>query len=51
MMPKTEISGDGEAEEWSTPVNWEDPVIQAEQNGEDALTIPIYCLVATISMT
>jgi len=30
MMPKTR--GDGAAEEWSTPVNWEeDPVIMAQR--------------------
>jgi len=23
MMPKTKISGDDVAEEWSTPVNWD----------------------------
>jgi len=34
MMPKTEISGDDVAEEWSIPVNWkEDPAIKAEQTG------------------
>jgi len=31
MMPKTETSGDDAAEEWSIPVNWEDPTITAEQ--------------------
>jgi len=31
MMPETETSGDDAAEEWSTPVNWEDPAIKAEQ--------------------
>jgi len=32
MMPKTETSGDDVAEEWLTPVNWEeDPTIKTEQ--------------------
>jgi len=32
MMSKTETSGDDAAEEWSTPVNWEeDPAIKAER--------------------
>jgi len=31
MMAKTETSGDDAAEEWSTPVNSEDPAIKAER--------------------
>jgi len=31
MMLKAETSGDDAAEEWSTPVNWEDPAIKAER--------------------
>jgi len=32
MMPKAETSGDDAAEEWSTPVNWEeDPAIKAKR--------------------
>jgi len=32
MMPKTETSRDDAAEEWSTPVNWEeDSVIKAKR--------------------
>jgi len=32
MMPKIETSGDDAAEEWSTPVNWEeDPAVKAER--------------------
>jgi len=30
-MPKIETSGDDAAEEWSTPVNWEDPAIKAQR--------------------
>jgi len=37
MMPKTEAGGDDAAEEWSTPINWEeDPAIR--QNGEKAFS-------------
>jgi len=40
MMPTTETSGDDAAEEWSTPVNWEeDPVIKAIFNIEE---VPVY---------
>jgi len=32
MMPETETSGDDTAEEWSTPVNWEEePAIKAKR--------------------
>jgi len=32
MMPKTETTGDGAAEKWSTTVNWkEDPAIKVER--------------------
>jgi len=31
MMSKTETSEDDAVEEWSTPVNWEDPTIKAER--------------------
>jgi len=32
---KTETSGNDDAEEWSTPVNWEeDPAIKAERREE-----------------
>jgi len=32
MIPKTETTGDDAAEEWSTPVNWEeDPAIKAKR--------------------
>jgi len=36
MMPKTETSGDGAAEEWSTPVNWEeDHAMKAERREQE----------------
>jgi len=39
MTPKTETSGDDTAEEWSTPVNWEeDPAIKAKQRRSIFLT-------------
>jgi len=32
MIPKTEANGDAAAEDWSTPVNWEeDSAIKAKQ--------------------
>jgi len=34
-MPKIETSGDDAAEEWSTPVNWEeDPAIKVERRSK-----------------
>jgi len=56
-MPKTETSGDDDAEEWSIPVNWkEDPAIKAKRRNKGNAVVLVCIMVwmrdfATISFS